>query len=267
MYYDNFMNIKAYLQNFKKNDSSSSPLIMGILNLTPDSFHDGGKYTDPVSAIAQIRYMQKNGVHIIDVGAASSRPGFSKVDSPTEIARLNDLFSVYKISPDSAFSIDTDKAEVAEYAIAHGFSIINNSAGSLDKDMYELAAQKSVPMVIMHRMGEEGRHQNVVEEILSWFDESVSFGLSLGMEKWQFILDPGFGFNKNIEENMAIVENIDRFTELAYPILAAFSHKRFVAAISGEFPGNAPEGNKKMANYMLKHGVAILRMHDVLCPD
>ncbi|MDO4733377.1 MAG: dihydropteroate synthase, partial [Bacillota bacterium] len=231
--------IHAYLRGF----SSSSPvLLMGILNLTPDSFHDGGAYVQRDAALSRLRFLQAAGAQILDLGAMSSRPGHSPVSAEEEISRLSLLLS-RPVEQAPLLSVDTDKPEVAAYALEHGVGLINDCSGLLQRELYILAARWQVPLVVMHRMGQEGQHGDICREVLDFFRESLSFGKSLGLSEQQFIFDPGLGFNKNYEENLELMKALPAFCGLGRPILLGFSHKRFISHISGEEASHAPGGN------------------------
>lgn len=251
--------IFSYLKNFNGN---SPCLLMGILNLTPDSFHDGGRYDQKEKALEQLLHLKNNGAQIVDLGAMSSRPGHAFVPAEEEIARLS-LLLEQELPDHPLFSVDTDKAEVAAYALEHGVQIINDCSGLLQADMYRLAASSSAPLIVMHRQGEEGRHTDVCREVLDFFRECISFGKRYGVQEQQFILDPGLGFNKNVEENLQLMAALPEFSALGHPVLLGFSHKRFISGISGEPPAQSPGGNLAAAVYGLLHGASILRMHDL----
>lgn len=238
------------------------PLLMGVLNITPDSIHDGGCYFSEQAAIAQLDALIAQGADIVDIGGASSRPGHNPVCPEEEWRRLSLVIDFCQQRP-VLFSVDTDQLSVAEKALAHGADILNYSGGKLDEEFFQLVAQYGVPMILMHRQGKEGCHENVVEEILTFFQQGIAMGLSLGMKKEQFVLDPGPGFNKDVQENIALMAAIPQFLALGYPLLMAFSHKRFIAALSGEKPGSAPLGNLAAAAFCVDRGAHILRMHDI----
>ena len=251
--------IFSYLQDF---GSQSPGLLMGILNLTPDSFHDGGCYDRPAAAWEQLQRLQADGAHIIDLGAMSSRPGHQEVSAEEEIARLAMLLE-HQQGPLPLLSVDTDKPEVAAYALEHGVSIINDCSGLLQEDMFRLAAKKQAPLIVMHRLGAEGQHTDVCAEVLSFFRECLSFGKACGLSEKQFILDPGLGFNKSVGENLQLMSALPELAALQRPLLLGFSHKRFISAISGEPAAQTPVGNLAAAVYSLLHGASILRMHDL----
>lgn len=246
--------------------AENRPLLMGILNITPDSFHDGGRFLDAENAKIQMKRLIDDGADIIDIGAASSRPGHIPVSAEEEWARLAPVLEHAGECP-CLLSVDTDKLDVAEKALAAGVDILNYTGGLLDDDIFRLAARTGAPLIWMHRWGEEGSHDDVVAEVEAFFREGIERGLSLGMKREQIILDPGPGFGKNVAENIAVMAAIPRFLAFGCPLLMAFSHKRFIAALSGEEKGNTPLGNLAAAAYCVEQGAHILRLHDLKDAD
>jgi len=238
------------------------PLLMGILNITPDSFHDGGRFLEQDQALRQLHTMIEAGADIVDIGGASSRPGHTPVSAATELERVLPVLQQAAGCP-VPLSIDTDKAEVAAAALAAGASIINYSGGELGRPMFSLAAQSEAPLIVMHRLGEAGAHRDMCGEVERFFLDCLELGCRQGIAPGQIILDPGFGFNKSFEENIALLHELPRFQALGQPLLLAFSHKRFAAALSGERPGSAAIGNQALTLYALLHGADLLRMHDI----
>ena len=253
------IDFKTYLQNF----SPASPrLLMGILNLTPDSFHDGGRYNHRATAKNRLFQLWSGGAHIIDLGAMSSRPGHAPVSAEEEIERLSIVLEA-NWNESILFSVDTDKPDVAAYALSRGVQILNDCSGLLQEEMYDLAAVTGVPLIVMHRQGLEGQHDDICQEVLEFFQSCIVFGESRGMKREQFILDPGFGFNKDVAENLDLFYGLTKLCRLGLPVLTGFSHKRFISAISGEPASHAYGGNLAAAAYAISQGAAILRMHDV----
>ncbi|MBQ6807850.1 MAG: dihydropteroate synthase [Firmicutes bacterium] len=251
--------IFSYLRDFH---AASPCLLMGILNLTPDSFHDGACYNQKEKAIEQLLHLRDAGAQIVDLGAMSSRPGHAFVTEEEEISRLA-LVLEQEIPDRPLLSVDTDKPEVAAYALEQGVQIINDCSGLLQADMYRLAARKAAPLIVMHRQGEEGRHTDICREVQDFFRECIAFGKLYGVQERQLILDPGLGFNKSIEENLQLMAALPEFSGFGLPVLLGFSHKRFVSGISGEPPAQSPGGNLAAAVYGFLHGASILRMHDL----
>ena len=235
---------------------------MGILNITPDSFHDGGRFFDADNAALQACFLAAEGADIIDIGAASSRPGYTPVTAEEELSRLLPVLEALEGIDLPPLSVDTDKLEVAAAAVEHGVSIINDTSGDLDSGCFELAAQKGLPLIVMHRQaGAEDR--DIVSDVEAFFTASLNKAKEADLPDKLLILDPGLGFNKSIEENDALIEAIPRFSLLGRPLLIGYSHKRFAAAIAGERPGMAPIGNAVLAKRVSKLGADIVRVHDV----
>ncbi len=242
--------------------AQKKPLLMGILNITPDSFHDGGCFLTPEKALAQLKALTDAGADIIDIGGASSRPGHTPVDAETELARILPVLELARDCP-VPLSLDTDKAAVAAAGLQAGCQIINYTGGRLDEEIFSLAAAGKAPLVVMHCQGEAGRHEDICGEVAQFFRDNLALGRKMGLGYGQIILDPGFGFNKNLEENLALLHELPRLRAFKHPLLLGFSHKRFVAALSGEAPGQAPAGNQALALYALLHQAELLRMHDI----
>lgn len=238
------------------------PLLMGILNLTPDSFHDGGAYFSRELALTQLECLQAQGADIVDLGGMSSRPGHQVISAEAEIQRLALLLEALP-EQRPLLSVDTDKPEVAAYALAHGVNILNDCSGLLQPEMFRLAAEQDVPMILMHRQGREGEHRDILQEVKDFFQESIRFARRWSVDEKRLILDPGLGFNKDLNENLQLMWGLSELRVFGRPILLGFSHKRFIAAISGEAPGLAPGGNLAAAIYGMQQGASILRMHDL----
>lgn len=253
------IDFRAYLHNY----SLTSPrLIMGILNVTPDSIHDGGLYDQQATALNRLRQLLSGGAHIVDLGAMSSRPGYKPISTEEEIARLSIILEA-ELPESILFSVDTDKPKVAQYALNHGVQILNDCSGLLQDDMYDLAARTGAPLIVMHRQGVEGQHHNICQEVLDFFQRCLAFGEARGVKRKQFILDPGFGFNKSVSENLELFHGLSNMCRLGLPVLTGFSHKRFIAAASGEPTAQTPGGNLAASAYAIAQGAAILRMHDI----
>jgi dihydropteroate synthase len=247
----------------EQSGQSSRPLLMGIVNLTPDSFHDGGRYITLSAAKEQLSRLIADGADMIDVGGMSSRPGHTPLSATEEIDRILPFFREVARDCPLPLAIDTDKAEVAAAALSAGATMINYTGGKLDKDTFSLAASYSVPLVIMHWQGESGAHADISGEVENFFRMALDFASQQGLSPQQLILDPGLGFAKNQAENMCLMRDIRRFAGLGSPLLYGFSHKRFVAALSNETHGQAPYGNLAAVAYAAERGAHILRLHDI----
>lgn len=253
----------------------SEPLIMGILNTTPDSFSDGGKYISVDRALQHARSMMDEGCHIIDIGGESTRPGSASVDAATQLQRvipvIESLVSLDVTGSRLLISIDTTLSRVAECAILKGARLINDtSAGLDDKAMFEVAARHSIPMVLMHRLGnpknmqDNPKYHNVVDDIRAFFDERIYSGIKAGLTHDQIILDPGIGFGKTREHNFQILANLDKFVSMGFPILLGASRKRFMGAICRERdPVDLIGGTAATTVIGVLAGVRLFRVHDV----
>jgi len=217
-------------------------LVMGILNVTPDSFADGGRHNQLDAAVARGLEMIAEGVDIIDIGGESTRPGAERVDEQEELQRTIPV--IEKIAPlllktDVKISIDTMRASVAEAAIKAGASIINDvSAGQSDSRMLSTAAQLKTPYIAMHwrghskDMNSKAVYKDVVAETISELEDRIQVALSTGVAKENLIIDPGLGFAKDADHNWAIIDAIDRFVDLGFPVLVGGSRKRFLGGYS-----------------------------------
>ncbi len=246
------------------------PKVMGILNVTPNSFYDGGKYADEKSMLSQVEKMLKEGATFIDIGAYSSKPNAEIVTEAEELERLVPMIrSVLKHFPETLISVDTFRANVAKVAVENGACIINDiSAGSLDEKMMQTVAELQVPYIMMHMKGNPQTMQslaqyddNVTKEVLFYFSEKVAQARSLGIN--DLIIDPGFGFAKTLEQNFEVMNNLALFQMLELPILVGVSRKSMVyksLEISAE---SALNGTTVLNTIALQKGSNILRVHDV----
>ena len=247
-----------------------SPKVMGILNITPNSFFDGGKYADENSVLQQVEKMLVDGATFIDVGAYSSKPNAEFVSENEEISRLIPVIElILKNFPETLISVDTFRATVAKKAIENGACIINDiSAGSLDEDMMQTVAKLQVPYIMMHMKGNPqtmqslAQYENIVKEMLFYFSEKVAQARSLGIN--DLIIDPGFGlFAKTLEQNFEVMNKLELFQMLELPLLVGVSRKSMIyktLETSAEFALN---GTTVLNTIALQKGVKILRVHDV----
>ncbi len=215
--------------------------IMAVLNVTPDSFSDGGRYIGVESALRRTERLVTEGADIIDIGGESTRPFSEPVSEKEELRRVSDVIAaIRKQYPSLPLSIDTTKAEVARRAIAAGANIVNDiSACRMDAKMPEVVAETGVPIIIMHMQGNPAdmqvnpRYDDVVEEILRFFKERVDFLVAAGIKRERITLDPGIGFGKRLEHNLSIIKGLARFSRLGLPVLLAHSRKSFLGEITG----------------------------------
>jgi len=247
----------------------STPIVMGILNITTDSFYDGGKFITKDKIEKQIKKIEQEGAKIIDIGASSSRPGSIPVSEKTELDRLIPTIEIVKkITPNLKISIDTFRSKVARECIKNGADIINDiSAGEFDKDMFGTIAELNVPYIMMHMKGDSLTmqnnpvYENIISEITSFFEEKVHKLKSMGFNK--IIIDPGLGFGKSIEHNYEILKNLSDFNKLNLPILVGASRKSMIYTLLNVSATEALNGTTVVNTISLINGAKILRVHDV----
>ncbi|MEJ2355579.1 MAG: dihydropteroate synthase [candidate division WOR-3 bacterium] len=242
---------------------------MGVLNITPDSFSDGGDYFKEKDARNRFAEIEKEGADIIDVGAESSRPGSKRLEAEEELSRLKEVFPLFKKSS-IQISIDTYKANVAKVALSHGAKIVNDiSALRMDKKMIEVIRDYKAKIILMHMKGtpetmqKEPHYENVMKEIGEFFEERIEFCLSKGINEDRIILDPGIGFGKRQEDNLTILSKLEEFTSFGFPILIGTSRKSFIGNITGEEAKNRMDASIATAVYSYLKGASIFRVHDV----
>ena len=241
-------------------------LVMGILNVTPDSFADGGRHNDLEAAVARGLEMIAEGVDIIDIGGESTRPGADRVSEVEEIARTIPVITELA-KHGVRISIDTMRASTAEAAIRAGASIINDVSGGLaDSEMLQTAARLQVPYIAMHwrghskDMNSKAIYGDVVSDVISELNERIEAALDAGIQKDKLIIDPGLGFAKDAEHNWAIIDSIDRFVALGYPVLVGGSRKRF---LGGETPDEREQATIELTKRLGTTGVWAVRVHSV----
>ncbi|HEX4543653.1 MAG TPA: dihydropteroate synthase [Candidatus Acidoferrum sp.] len=250
-------------------------LVMGVLNVTPDSFSDGGKFLDAGSAIEHALVMERAGADLLDIGGESTRPGSSATPAKEELARilpvLQGLRSMLKIP----ISIDTQKFEVAEAALDAGAEIINDISGlKSDPRLAELAARRRVPLILMHMRGEPRTMQkaafarDVIKDVAQGLKKSLAIARKAGVAKSQIILDPGIGFGKNFAQNYELLEKLPQLAKLGYPLLVGTSRKGFLGATLAHDGKPAPPeeriwGTAATVTASVLNGAHIVRVHDV----
>ncbi|MDP6908137.1 MAG: dihydropteroate synthase [Flavobacteriales bacterium] len=247
----------------------NSPLVMGILNLTPDSFFDGGKYNSTDAALDHAEHMLEEGADIIDLGAYSSRPGAEHISEDEELNRLlPPLETIVKELPEALISIDTFRANVAEKAMEIGAHIINDiSGGNLDEELPKVAARCNAPYICMHMKGtpqtmQKGlKEKPIVPEVLSFFAQRVPELTRIGVN--DVIIDPGFGFGKTFDQNYEMVERLSDFAILGKPILAGISRKSMIRLKYGDSEAQTLKGTIEVHRKLIQNGADILRVHDV----
>lgn len=248
----------------------SHPVVMGILNVTPDSFYDGGSYLGEYGIIKRIHEIVEEGASIIDVGAYSTRPGAAFVDAKEEVARLMPAVElIRKYYPRMVISVDTFRASVAEEVnTCLGTVIVNDiSGGTMDEAMFDYIIKAKVPYILMHIQGTprtmqtDPKYGNVVEEVRQFWQERVKILNQGGVEK--IILDPGFGFGKTLSHNYQLLNSLDTFQDLDYPLLVGISRKSMIYKALGGTPAEALNGTTVLNTISLLKGASILRVHDV----
>lgn len=247
----------------------STPKVMGILNCTPDSFYDGGKYKDESEILHQVEKMLHEGATFIDIGAYSSKPGADFVSEEEELQRLLPIIDlVLKHFPETLLSIDTFRSKVVQNGIEHGAAIVNDiSAGMLDENMLETVAKLQVPYIMMHMKGNPqtmqslANYEDVVKEILYYFSERINKARSFGLN--DIIIDPGFGFAKTLEQNYEVLQKLDYFNILELPILVGISRKSMIYKTLESSPQESLNGTSVLNTIALQKGTNILRVHDV----
>jgi dihydropteroate synthase len=244
--------------------------IMGILNVTPDSFSDGGLYFEKDKAIEHGLRMISEGADIIDVGGESTRPGSEPIPAEEELKRILPIISGLRKHTKSLISVDTSKSEVALGAIAEGADIINDiSALRNDPKMISIAVQTDSPVILMHMKGSpktmqrDPHYENVLMEIKSFLEEKIEFAVKNGLKREKIIIDPGIGFGKRFEDNLTLIRNLNDFATLNQPILVGISRKSFLGKILDLPPGEREEGTIASAIISIIQGAHILRVHEV----
>lgn len=248
----------------------STPVVMGILNVTPDSFYDGGKYTTETAVIRRIHQIVEEGAGIIDVGAYSTRPGAAFVDEQEEVGRLSWAVElVRKYYPNLPVSIDTFRAGVArEIVSCLGEVIVNDiSGGTLDENMFDFVAETGVPYIMMHIQGtlqtmqQNPVYEDVVREVRQFLTERIAVLNAKGFDN--IILDPGFGFGKTLAHNYELMSGMDTYQDLGYPLLVGISRKTMIYKLLGGTAQDALNGTTVLNTIALLKGANILRVHDV----
>jgi dihydropteroate synthase len=249
------------------------PLIMGILNVTPDSFSDGGMFYDSAKAVQRAQLMVEEGADIIDVGGESTRPGSDPVEVEEQLARVLPVIETLdcQLSPRCMISVDTTRAEVAEAALKAGADLINDiSAGTDDPRMFETVAKWGVPMVLMHMKGtpktmqDSPSYVDVVGEVILFLEGQAAKARQAGIAQENVIIDPGIGFGKRREDNLRLMASLERFVETGYPVLLGTSRKRFMGAICGETRPTELLGATIATTALgVAKGVKVFRVHDV----
>lgn len=243
---------------------------MAIVNMTPDSFYDGGKYDSAKDVLSDVEEKIKQGAHIIDLGAASSRPNAIEISAEEEWKRLSDILpAIRKAFPEILISVDTYRADIARRSAEQGADIINDiGGGNLDAGMFATIAKLDLPYVLMHIQGTpqtmqlHPSYQQVVKDIQAEFEKKIAALKALHFTK--IILDPGFGFGKSLENNYELLKGFRDFTDYGFPVLAGLSRKGMINKIIGTNPVSALNGTTVLNTIALLNGALLLRVHDVM---
>ena len=256
-------------KNIKNLRFGSTPKVMGVLNVTPDSFSDGGKYNRTSSAKKHLDYLFKSGANIVDIGGESTRPGSQPISSNVEWRRLKNILK--KLNKKKIISLDTRKSEIMEKGIKLGVNLINDVSGlNYDNNSVNILKRYKVPFVLQHSQGnpdtmqKNPKYQNVLLDIYDFFEERIKFLRKIGIKHNNIILDPGIGFGKNLKHNMTIIKNISIYHSLGLPILLGISKKKYIKELSGENDSMSRVGGTVSASiFVMMQGVQMIRVHDV----
>lgn len=244
-------------------DMNSKTWIMGILNVTPDSFSDGGRFNNEDDAINRVEQMVREGADIIDIGAESTRPGHEKVDTDEELRRVLPIIQSIKQKVNQPISIDTYKAEVAKQAIEAGAAIINDVWGAkADPNMADVAAHYNVPIILMHNRSNKN-YNHLMNDIISDLHESIKIAKNAGVRDEQIILDPGIGFAKTYEQNLEVMRHLHLIVDMGYPVLLGTSRKSFIGLTLDLPVEERMEGTGATICLGIERGCQMIRVHDV----
>lgn len=255
---------------------SNRPLVMGVLNITPDSFSDGGHWLQPDRAVARAETMVAEGADLLDLGAESTRPGggvygngAKDVPAEEELRRLLPVLTAVRRRVPVPISVDTRKAAVAREAIDAGADIVNDISALADPDMAEVVTRAGCPIVLMHSRGRLDSMQtdidfkHVVDEVTSELANLTDQARARGIPRQQILIDPGIGFGKTVGQNLQLLRHLDRVSSIGQPVLVGASRKSFIGEVGGAEPGQRLPGSLAAAAWAAHHGVAIIRVHDV----
>ena len=256
-------------KNFKNLRFGSTPKVMGVLNVTPDSFSDGGKYNRTSSAKKHLDYLFKSGADIVDIGGESTRPGSQPISLNVEWKRLKNILK--KFNKKKIISLDTRKSEIMEKGIKLGVNLINDVSGlNYDNNSVNILKRYKVPFVLQHSQGnpdtmqKNPKYQNVLLDIYDFFEEKIKFFRKIGIKHNNIILDPGIGFGKNLKHNMTIIKNISIYHSLGLPILLGISKKKYIKELSGKNDSKLRVGGTVSTSiFVMMQGVQMIRVHDV----
>jgi len=255
-----FMILKTAVRNY---DLSKRTHIMGILNVTPDSFSDGGHYTTVEKAVEQAKRMEEEGADIIDIGGESTRPNHDPVSLEEELERVLPVIQALKENITIPVSIDTYKAKTARQAIEAGADIINDIWGAKrEPEIAKVAADLDVPIILMHNRTDD-QYQSLLHDMKNDLEESIDIAVKAGVKKENIILDPGVGFAKSAKENLIVMNHLEQFTNMGYPFLLATSRKRFIGGVLDLPPEERDNGTGATTCLGITKGAHIVRVHNV----
>ncbi|MFH1852394.1 MAG: dihydropteroate synthase [Candidatus Neomarinimicrobiota bacterium] len=245
-------------------------LVMGILNVTPDSFSDGGLFVDPDAAVEQALKMERDGADLIDIGGESTRPGSEPVPFDVERERVLPVIKKIRARSSITISVDTYKAELAREALLNGADLINDISGFMfDLDLVDVVRDFNAPVIIMHikgtprNMQKDPRYTNLLAELTEFFRERIKFARESGLDDSQIILDPGIGFGKRVEDNFEIIRKLKQIVDLGYPVMIGPSRKSFIGQTLNLPPDQRLEGTAAAVTAGILNGARIVRVHDV----
>lgn len=250
-------------------DCRARTLVMGIVNVTPDSFSDGGRFFDPEAAVSRGIEMVRDGADIVDIGGESTRPGSDPVSVEDEQARVLPVIKRLAAEVAVPISVDTRKHEVAEAAVDVGATIVNDVTAGSDPDMFRLVRERDVGMVLMHMKGEpktmqeSPRYDDVVQEVHDYLDSRVRAAVEAGVVWDRLCIDPGLGFGKTTDHSLRLMKETEALLDLGRPVLVGPSRKSFVGDVLGTEIGERVEGTAGAVAYMVAKGAHIVRVHDV----
>ncbi len=266
---DNFSENNENNQHAEQQQDKPQAQVMGILNVTPDSFSDGGQFSSFDKALAQVEIMILDGVDIIDIGGESTRPGAVDVSEEDELARVIPLLKAIKSKFDIKVSIDTSKAEVMSQAIAHGADIINDVRALQNEGCLAVLAKSKVPICLMHMQGlprsmqENPQYDDVISEIKQFFIDRIQVCEQAGINRERLILDPGFGFGKTLEQNYQLLAQLHQFSDLGLPLLSGTSRKSMIGNLLSRNVDERLAGSLTTAIIAAQQNASIIRVHDV----
>ena len=246
-------------------------LVMGIVNVTPDSFSDGGKFFSPEDAISHASKLIEQGADIIDIGGESTRPGADQISESEELNRVIPVIEKIRFeNPKKLISIDTTKASVAKHAVEVGADIINDVSGlSFDNDMIDTVARFNIPVIIMHMKGNpqnmqlNPKYKDIINEILDFFKKKIKIAIQSGINRKMIILDPGIGFGKTVQHNFELLSRLNELNVLELPIMIGPSRKSFIGITLDLPPEDRVEGTAAAVSAGVMNGASIVRVHDV----